>query len=387
MFKQFKSIKALALAGAVSLSTSVYAPNVNPPAPQAPVVAGGGISQGAANQLNTALGTDKTSSSVVTAPTIMAVGVRKVMGLVSAVAAEAHAAMQGNAADAAAPAADGGVKVAGAAGSATKRASVWTRVSHGALDNTTSGQEWNGHSYLAMIGADFRFNSVFCAGLGVSYNRIDARTEFNKGTQKSDSFGINPYLIVAPHKNVYFEFVGGLSWDKGTDTRRMSGIEIDQTTWSNSTKSTNLFAGAFVNFVNTINKANFGLQLGYLTMQKKTGAFGETSSNAAYSKSSNSQVANTYEAQTATAKVKAGYQITPSVAPFLTLHTEYDVKENKGVSYQGSPAYKVGRSAFGGGGGVNLKSDDSLSGSMDFDYSKRGNLNTYVTAVRVHYGF
>jgi Autotransporter beta-domain len=382
MFKQFKSIKGLALASAVSLG-NLYAPTVNPPA-QPVVVAGGGISANAATQINAPISTATTSSSTVTGPTVMAVEVRKTMGLVSAVAAEAVSAMHGNAT---APAgSDGGVKTAGAAGS-TQRSSVWMRASYGGLDNTTSAQEWNGHSYLAMIGADYRFNSMFCAGLGASYNRMDLRTEFNKGTQKNDTFGINPYLIVAPHKNFYLEFVGGASWGTGKDTRRLSGTEINDNTWSDTTKATNLFAGAFANFINTVGKANFGLQVGYLTMQKKIGSFTETSSNAAYNSANNAQPANTYQAQTVTGKVKAGYQLTPSVAPFLTLHAEYDVKENQGVSYPGSPSYKVGRSGFGGGGGVNLKSDDSLSGSMDFDYSKRGNLNTYVTAVRVHYGF
>ena len=49
--------------------------------------------------------------------------------------------------------------------------------------------------------------------------------------------------------------------------------------------------------------------------------------------------------------------------------------------------YQVNRSAFGGGAGLQVKNDDQLSGSLQFDYTKRGQLSTYVTGLRVHYGF
>ncbi len=393
MFKQFKAVKALALVAA-TVGGSLSA------APGAGSAAATNTGSNPAGAYSTTTGyyaydsVATTPSSVVTAPTIMAIKTQKIMGLVSAVAAEATAAMTGSEA---APSADGGVKLAGSSGS-QHRASAWARASHGAIDNAEKGQEWNGNSYLLMLGADYRANKMFCLGLGLSYSRLDARTEFNKGTQIEDTFGVNPYLIIVPHKNFNLEIVGGASWTKGQDTRRWittkpnavagPSTEVDNE-YKASPKSQAVFGGVFANFINTAGKASYGLQVGYLMMQTKFKAFKETSASSTYSFNAKDVPANTFEAGTVTGKVKAAYQLTPSVAPFLTLHTLYDAKQNKGVEYTvgNKSEYKVARTAFGGGGGLGFKGDDALSGGLEFDFTKRGKLSTYVTGLRLHYGF
>jgi len=247
-----------------------------------------------------------------------------------------------------------------------------------------------------MVGADYKFNNMFCAGLGLSYSHLDARTEFNNGKMKQDTLGVNPYFIIVPHKNFNFEFVGGWSTTKGNDSRRW--ITTQQTnaagvvnyidnTFTCTPKAKAMFGGVFANFVNKVNKTSFNLQLGYLMMQSKMDKFTEKSQQAAYNGSAMSVPSNTFKAQTATAKVLVGYQMTPSVMPFINVHGQYDVKKNQGVTFATAAAYKVNRSAIGGGAGLQVKNDDALSGSLQFDYTARGQLKTYVTGLRLHYGF
>jgi len=387
MFKQFKTAKVLALL-TVTMG-ALYAP---PPS--------GGGANGSAPVAFSSYGSLATgdaynsvansTSSVVTAPTVMAVQTAKIMGLVSAVSAEAVEAMRGggNITDS-----SGGVKIAGSSGS-QHRASAWVRASHGSIDNAVKDQEWNGHSYLMMIGADYRFNQMFCAGLGLSYSRFDARTEFNKGTMTHDTFGINPYLVIVPHKNFNLEIVAGANWsnEKGdrrlvTDIRNVPGAQNVDNKFTYSTKGTTTFGGIFANFINTAGKANYGLQVGYLMAQKKLNAHNENSASSAFSYMEKKTPSNTFKVGTVTGKVKAGYQLTPSVSPYVTLHAQYDAQRNDGVKYSNGKSYEVSRSAFGGGTGVSYRGDDAMSGSLEFDYTQRNKLKMYVTGIRLHYGF
>jgi hypothetical protein len=66
------------------------------------------------------------------------------------------------------------------------------------------------------------------------------------------------------------------------------------------------------------------------------------------------------------------------------------VKQNKAATIpntKNTKQYQINRSAFGGGAGLQVKNDDQLSGSLQFDYTKRGQLTTNVTGLRLHYGF
>ena len=396
MFKQFKVVRALALVAACIGSGQLSAvisggstPATTPPSSTAAATTYSNAGYYAYDSVAT------TPSAVVTEASIMAIKVTKIMGLVSAVTAEAAESMRGTDSSAATAGSDAGVKIAGSTGSA-HRASTWLRASMGFIDNATTNQEWNGKSYLTMVGADYKFNNMFCAGLGLSYSHLDARTEFNKGTMKQDTLGINPYLIIVPHKNFNVEFVGGWSTTKGKDDRRWitskqggTGTTYIDNKFSCSPKSQAMFGGIFANFVNKVNKASFSLQVGYLMMQSKMSKFSEKSADAAYASDVKNVPSNTFKAQTAVAKVLVGYQMTPSVMPFVNIHGQYDVKENKGVTYAAGnqKPYKINRSAFGGGTGFQVKNDDQLSGSLQFDYTKRGQLSTYVTGLRVHYGF
>ena len=400
MFKQFKAVKALALVTAITVSGQLFA------GPPSSTTTTSSTSSASATVYGTS-GTGgyysyssvaTTPGAVVTEPSLMAIKVTKIMGLVGAVTAEAADAMNGNKTGTAAAGAgaDAGVKLAGSSGSA-HRASTWLRVSYGALDNAVKDQLWNGKSYLTMVGADYKFNSMFCAGLGLSYGHLDVRTEFNNGNMKQDTLGVNPYLIIVPHKNFNVEFVGGWSTTKGKDDRRWittkptgaGNVAVDNK-FSCSPKSKAMFGGVFANFVNRVNKASFSLQVGYLMMQSKMNAFKETSASADYSANAADVKSGTFKTQTATAKVLVGYQMTPSVMPFLNIHGQYDVKKNAAATIGDSgtnKGYQVNRSAFGGGAGLQVKNDDQLSGSLQFDYTKRGQLTTNVTGLRLHYGF
>ncbi len=394
MFKQFKAVKALALVTAIIGSGHLSAAG-GPSAGSTTTSSVAPAAYGATGYYSYQ-SVATTPSAVVTEPSIMAIKVNKIMGLVGAVTAEAADAMTGSKTGTSAAGADAGVKLAGSSGSA-HRASTWLRVSYGAIDNAVTDQSWNGKSYLTMVGADYKFNNMFCAGLGLSYSHLDARTEFNNGTMKQDTLGVNPYLIIVPHKNFNVEFVGGWSTTKGSDTRRWITTKQSSATavatnidnkFSSSPKSKAMFGGVFANFVNKVNKASFSLQVGYLMMQSKMDKFKETSADAAYNGNAVSVPSNTFKAQTATAKVLVGYQMTPSVMPFLNIHGQYDVKQNKAVTFTNSQkGYQVNRSAFGGGAGLQVKNDDQLSGSLQFDYTKRGQLTTNVTGLRLHYGF
>ena len=392
MFKQFKAVKALALVAAFIGSGQLSAV-ITSGSSSGATTTSKSVSGSLAYSANAYDSVATTASSVVTEASVMAIKVTKIMGLVGAVTAEAAEAMRGSDSSAATSGSDAGVKIASSTGSA-HRASTWIRASVGFVDNAAKDQQWNGKSYLTMVGADYKFNNMFCAGLGLSYSHLDARTEFNKGTMKQDTLGVNPYLIIVPHKNFNVEFVGGWSTTTGKDTRRwvataengINRVNIDNV-FSCSPKSKAMFGGVFANFVNKVNKASFNLQVGYLMMQSKMDKFKETSASSAYAGDAKTVPSNTFKAQTAVAKILVGYQMTPSVMPFVNIHGQYDVKENKGVTYEKAKKYSVNRSAFGGGTGVQVKNDDQLSGSLQFDYTKRGQLSTYVTGLRVHYGF
>jgi hypothetical protein len=391
MFKQFKSAKVLTLLAVAGIGALYAAP------PSGGSASGSAPLQNGAPNTAVYFATDdaynsvaNSTSSVVTAPTVMAVQTAKIMGLVSAVAAEAAEAMRGggNVADS-----SGGVKLAGSSGS-QHRASAWVRASHGAIDNAVKNQEWNGHSYLMMIGADYRFNNMFCAGLGLSYSRLDARTEFNKGTVTQDTFGVNPYLVIVPHKNFNLEVVAGANWSNEKGDRRYfvenaggDGRRTIDNKFSSSAKGTTTFGGIFANFINTAGKANYGLQVGYLMAQKKLNAHNETSASSEFAYMAKKTPSNTFKVGTVSGKVKAGYQLTPSVSPYVTLHAQYDAQRNEGVKYANGKSYEVSRSAFGGGTGVSYRGDDAMSGSLEFDYTQRNKLKMYVTGIRLHYGF
>lgn len=394
MFKKSNVAKTLAFVAACAGSGYLFAPP------------GGGSSVGTPTSSTASASTyggyyayhsvATAPSAVVTEASLMAIKVRKIQGLISAATAEAAESMNsGVGSNAAAMGGDAGVKLAGSSGS-NHRASTWLRASYGAIDNGTTGQQWNGQSYLTILGADYKFNNMFCAGLGLSYSHLDARTEFNNGKMKQDTLGINPYFIIVPHKNFNVEFVGGWSTTKGNDSRRWVTSKKDATTavytsidntFTCSPKSKSLFGGVFANFVNKVNKTSFGLQLGYLMAQTKMDAFTEKSKDATYNNNATKVPSNTFKVQTAMAKALVGYQMTPSVMPFAYIHGSYDVKKNEGVRFDNAPAYKVNRSAFGGGGGFQVRNDDALSGSLQFDYTAQGQLKTYVTGLRLHYGF
>lgn len=443
MIKQFKAAKALALiavmgCGHLLAVTGPAAPPATPPGVPTRTANGTGS--------NALQGIATTASSTVIESSLMAVKAQKIMGLVGAVTAEAAAVMASGGsknASMTATSSDGTMKMAGSTGSGN-RSSVWLRASYGAVDNAANGQKWNAGSYLTMIGADYKFNNMFCAGLGLSYSNLNGRTEFNNGTTKQDTLGVNPYLIIVPHRNFNIEFVGGWSTTKAKDERTWeshiaAGTDasiqaaaraaanqaaadvigngatayhgagnyttnanpalttftgLDGRAVSNkykcSPKSQAMFGGVFANFVNTVGKSSFSAQVGYLMVQSKMKKFTESSASNLkfYTDRAAVQAANTYKAGTVTGKLLALYQMTPSVAPFVQVHAQHDVKENKGVTFvSGSKKYTVGRSAFGGGFGFHVRNDDALSGSLQFDYTKRGQLTTSVTGLRLHYGF
>ncbi len=456
MTKQFKAMKALALIAAIGCGQVFpYSAPAGPAAPPAapagvPVPSSGGTGSNALPSVAT------TSSSTVIESSLMAVKKDKIMGLVGAVTAEAAAVMAsgGGSKDASmtTTSSDGKMNVAGSTGSGN-RSSAWVRASYGAIDNAAKGQKWNGASYLTMVGADYKFNNMFCAGLGLSYSNLNARTEFNNGKSQQDTMGVNPYFIIVPHRNFNIEFVGGWSTTKAKDERTWESniakgandvataatqaagaaagagapgtaaalaagntllayygtgtytagapggaastvTNLDGTAISNkyksSPKSQTMFGGVFANFVNTVGKSTFSAQVGYLMVQTKMKKFTESSASGLKFLTDRAavQAANTYKAGTVTGKILGMYQMTPSVAPFVQVHGQYDVKENKGVTYtNGSAKYTVGRSAFGGGFGFHVRNDDALSGSLQFDYTKRGQLTTNVTGLRLHYGF
>ena len=420
MFKQFKAVKALALLIACIGALSAKVP---PPAPGGGGGGGGaGAGGGSLGGSLAQVGFQSTGSSYAIQPTMMATDFQTAMGLIGAVTAEAAESMGSGAgsADTVKPSgASGstetgnfgmGTRTAGSSGS-NHRASAWTRASFAALDNATKDQQWNAKAQTFMVGTDYKFNKMFCAGLGLVYRHIDGRTEFNNGTVKQDTVGVNPYLLIVPHKNFNFEFVGGWNTTNGKDTRNWKtsvpggghaaavaagapatypadGAIIDGK-YTASPKSQSMFGGVFANFVNKVNKTSFSLQVGYAMMQSKTKKYTEKSqsSGAIYAANAMSQGAATFKAQTVTGKILVLYQMTPSVAPFFALHGLYDVKKNEGVKFATGKSYACGRSAFGGGGGFHVRNDDSLSGSLQFDYTKRAQLSTYVTALRLHYGF
>lgn len=443
MLRKIKAAKALALVAAMGCGHLLA---VTGPAPAPTKPAGVPAPTAGGTGTNALTGVATTSSSTVLESSLMAVKSQKIMGLVGAVTAEAAAVMASGGSKSAtmtATSSEGTMKMAGSTGSGN-RSSAWLRASYGAIDNAAKGQKWNGASYLTMVGADYKFNNMFCAGLGLSYSNLNGRTEFNNGTTKQDTLGVNPYFIIVPHRNFNIEFVGGWSTTKAKDERTWeshiaAGTDasiqaaaraaaagpaadaigaaaiayygagtyangaghpnetftgLDGRAISNkykcSPKSQSMFGGVFANFVNTVGKSSFSAQVGYLMVQSKMKKFTETSASnlRVYTDRAAVQAANTYKAGTVTGKILALYQMTPSVAPFVQVHGQHDVKENKGVTYSnGSAKYTVGRSAFGGGFGFHVRNDDALSGSLQFDYTKRGQLTTSVTGLRLHYGF
>lgn len=334
---------------------------------------------------------ETTAGAIVTLPTLMAVKTQKIIGLLGAVTAEMAESMG---AGVGATATDS-TKLAGSSGS-NHRASTWLRASFGAIDNDAAGQKWNGQSYLMMLGGDYRFNSMFGAGLAVGYSHLNARTEFNNGQMKEDTYSVNPYLLVKLHKNFNFEAFGG--WSHSThDDYRVWNTSIPSSAtalpvavsekFKAKPKYDSLYGGVAANFVTKVNKTQFSAQIGYVVMQSKLKAFKETSASAAYANRAADYNAITFKKQTLTGKVLVGYQMTPSVMPFLNVHGLYNVKTSEVVTFTDAPKYKDPRSGFGGGGGFHVSNDDALKGSLQFDYTKMQDLSTYVTALRVHYSF
>ena len=336
---------------------------------------------------------ETTAGAVVTLPTLMAVKTQKIIGLLGAVTAEMAESMG---AGVGATATDS-TKIAGSSGS-QHRASTWLRASFGAIDNNAAGQKWNGQSYLMMLGGDYRFNQMFGAGLAFGYSHLNARTEFNHGQMKEDTYSINPYLLVKLHKNFNFEAFGGWSHSTHDDYRvwkydmpnPAGGAALPtkiEAKFKAKPKYDSLYGGVAANLITKVNKTQFSAQVGYVVMQSKVKKFNETSVDAAYANRAGSYDAITYKKQTLTGKVLVGYQMTPSVMPFLNVHGLYNVKKSTVVTFTNAPKYKDPRSGFGGGGGFHVSNDDALKGSLQFDYTKMQDLSTYVTALRLHYSF
>jgi hypothetical protein len=335
---------------------------------------------------------ETTAGAVVTLPTLMAVKTQKIIGLLGAVTAEMAESMG---AGVGATATDS-TKIAGSSGS-NHRASTWLRASFGAIDNDASGQKWNGQSYLMMLGGDYRFNHMFGAGLAFGYSHLNARTEFNNGQMKEDTYSVNPYFLVKLHKNFNFEAFGGWSHSTHDDYRvwktsvSQGGAALPPLEINNKFKAKpkydSLYGGVAANLVTKVNKTQFSAQVGYVVMQSKMKKFSETSASAAYANRAETYKAINFKKQTLTGKVLVGYQMTPSVMPFLNVHGLYNVKRSDVVTFENAPKYKDPRSGFGGGGGFHVSNDDALKGSLQFDYTKMQDLSTYVTALRLHYSF
>src|SRR3989338_2653478 len=147
-------MKAVALTAAlVAPLAAVTRPN---PTPSGTNVANNGYGLKGTYAYNSL---ETTAGAVVTLPTLMSVKTAKIMGLLGAVTAEMAESMGSGVGSTATDS----TKIAGSSGSNLHRASTWLRASFGAIDNDAKGQKWNGQCYMAMLGADYRFNNMFGA--------------------------------------------------------------------------------------------------------------------------------------------------------------------------------------------------------------------------------
>lgn len=333
-------------------------------------------------------GSQNTPSETVVMPTLVALKTESILELVSSVATEAAAAMNDDG-DRAAEATN--VKtIASSTGSAHK-ASTWVKTSFTAIDSAVSSQQWSGQQYLVMGGADYRFNKIFCAGLGLGYTRLNARTQFNSGHMNINTFSVNPYLLINAHKNVNFEIVGGWDASKGNDDRTWFGTTSGTTGKSAkikaSPKSNTMFGGIFMNVQQKFAKGHVSGQVGYISAKTTMKKFTESSVDSTYAGLAKNLPENTYKVQTATSRFKAAYHLTETVSPFIMLHGSYDVKKADAVQYGNGQGFSENRSSYGGGFGMKAKHGEAFNTTLGFDYTQRGQVKFYNTSLNLHFGF
>ena len=81
-----------------------------------------------------------------------------------------------------------------ASGNPGSRIGVWGSARRGTVHDKHYVSSLKGAAADAMLGADYRFNEIFLAGLALGYENADFKTVFNQGKIRNEAYSVSPYL-------------------------------------------------------------------------------------------------------------------------------------------------------------------------------------------------
>jgi hypothetical protein len=279
----------------------------------------------------------------------------------------------------------------GNAGACEHKLGVWARAGWTHITDNTIGGKWNANLYTLLLGADYKFNERFLAGLALTYGFMNGTTSFNQGKIKGDNaFGVAPYANFKATNWLNFDaLVGYARVNKSRNRLALAGGPNNAPAVKVSGKPTSnrWYAAITGNLVKDIQKWALLLRVGYLYAKDKQGTF--TESNGDQYSSQNVTVSQLF------VRPQVGFRINECVTPYLFAFYAHDFQvttiglapEAASAGNYQNPEQHRGSNWIGGGAGLNFVKGRSWSGGLEYGYKQAQRLRTHDVALKLRYQF
>jgi opacity protein-like surface antigen len=286
----------------------------------------------------------------------------------------------------------------GNGGSIKDRLSFFLNANWKNIKDTTSNFNWDANLYSGMLGADYKFNSVFLAGLALTYSYMDGNTPYNRGKIKDNAFGVLPFVSAKFTKWFAMDAMFSYSWVRKSRDRvnPHTGLAIGVPhNVTGSPKSDRWFAAIFANLTHEINKFRLLGRLGFSHAEDRQKAFSE-SDGTRYGKLDT-------KLNRLHVRLQAGYEVTKEFDPYLFGLYNYDFSQTRTnlplLRPVGNAANVLGsqlpkgidqersQHTWGGGLGFNYKPHQNWVTGLEYGYSQNKKLKVHSVNLHIRYKF
>lgn len=239
------------------------------------------------------------------------------------------------------------------AGDGNQKFGVWMNVSGSRFLTDKTDSKFDGNLFSGMIGADYRINDQFAAGLGLGYEKTEIDTTFNEGTMDAKGWTVAPYVSYTHDKNYDVNLSGGYSL-LDYDMDRKDGV--DKNVITGDTDADRWFAALNFNGNWANDDLVYGASIGTLYSQEKRDAFTEVGSGGS------TVAAETTKIGRASIGANVGYEFFDMMTPYVKAKYSYDYQDGGSAD----------KNTVAGGLGINFDLGTSVTAGIEGNASKKG---------------
>lgn len=336
-----------------------------------------------------------TSSAATTAVQVLSVATQQTSSLVGARITEVQSGQAGAPANVVSMTPTTG----GNGGALAQKFAVWAKGTFDRINDSTNGAKWDGNMFTVALGADYKFNQMFLAGVAVTYNYLNGNTNFNSGKIKDNAWGVSPYVAAQFSKWFGMDASFGYSWVKMDRSRQSISTLTGATSNVTATPKTDRWFGSvFANLTHKVNRVNLLGRFGYTHAEERIKAFTESNGDRYNSL--------TVKLDRLSLTLKAGYEVNTMFEPYLVGLYAYDLSKTKvnvptgfistgtGATSSASAANSItdvnsgrGKHLWGGGLGFNFKPSHQVIVGAEYNYAQQKKLKIHSVTARARYQF